>query len=335
MSNECALISIIIPVYNVEKYIAKCIQSLLDQTYKNFEAIIVDDGSPDNSIKIAKELVGNDSRFVFLEKENGGLSSARNFGLDRVTGDYIVFLDSDDYYEVEALERIIGYFKVNPTIDILLFGFNIVDESHNLLRKTSRNFLQYSKKDILLSEEIISYSVSDKAYRREVWNNIRFVDGIIYEDKQIMPLLLYNNKFGMLDASLYNYLQRAGSIMHSYDRVRSLNSIKYIYQTYYDFLVSEQIYEQYIDYYQKSYIKFCFFTQLHIILNYSKEYGVDCQYLYKQLDHKIITYSNINKYYGLFSKQGIIFGLFKLSPHLVRIIKLIHEKLFHFLKGKK
>ena len=85
------LVSIIIPVYKVEKYIEKCMQSLLDQTYDNFEALVVDDGSPDSSITLAKELVGNDSRFIFFEKENGGQGSARNLGLDHAKGEYIAF----------------------------------------------------------------------------------------------------------------------------------------------------------------------------------------------------------------------------------------------------
>ena len=89
--------SVIVPVYNVEKYIEKCIQSLLDQTYHKFEALIIDDGSVDRSIEIAKQLVKDDPRFLFFKKENGGLSSARNCGLDHATGDYIALLDSDHY----------------------------------------------------------------------------------------------------------------------------------------------------------------------------------------------------------------------------------------------
>src|SRR5690554_6473129 len=98
------LISVVVPVYKVEDHIEKCIRSLLSQTYTNFEALIVDDGSPDRSIEIAKRIVADDPRFVFFTQENKGLGPARNTALDNAKGAYIAFLDSDDYYEDDYLD---------------------------------------------------------------------------------------------------------------------------------------------------------------------------------------------------------------------------------------
>ena len=105
------LISIIVPIYNVEKYIHKCIESIINQTYKNLEIILVDDGSPDNCGNICEEYAKNDSRIKVIHKENNGLSSARNAGLEICKGDYIGFVDSDDYIELNMYEVLINALK--------------------------------------------------------------------------------------------------------------------------------------------------------------------------------------------------------------------------------
>ena len=104
-NDNTPVISVIIPVYKVENYIARCLQTILEQSYKKLEIIIVDDGSPDDSIQIAKKIVGDDPRVQFIYKENGGLSDARNYGLDVATGEFIVFVDSDDYVEPNYIKH--------------------------------------------------------------------------------------------------------------------------------------------------------------------------------------------------------------------------------------
>ena len=98
------LISIVVPIYNVENYLRMCLDSIQNQTYKNFECLLINDGSPDNSAEICREYVAKDSRFRYFEKENGGLSSARNYGIERAEGAFITFVDSDDWLEANALE---------------------------------------------------------------------------------------------------------------------------------------------------------------------------------------------------------------------------------------
>lgn len=326
--NISPIVSIIVPVYNVEKYITKCIQSLLGQTYTSFEAIIVDDGSVDNSIKIAKELVGNDPRFIFLEKKNGGLSSARNFGLEHVTGDYIAFLDSDDYLAVDCFEKVMGYFICDKELDVILFGYNWIDENHNMIGRFMPDLDQYlSKQDILLAEEYINYSVWSKIYRKEIWHNQSFVEGLLYEDKEIIPALLYKRKLHVIGEHLYFYLQRSGSIMNSYSRQKSVSSVLYIYDKYLEFLASEQLYEQYKYYYEKSYIKFCFYRQVSMLLSFSDSYVQDGKYLMKQLDSNMVTNKKIIRSFGICSKVTLSLLAFKASPILVKFLYVIQQKI--------
>ena len=126
------MFSIIVPVYNVEKYIKKCLESIKNQTYTNFEVIIVNDGSKDSSQIIIDEYVNSDNRFKSFIKKNGGLSSARNYGLKYVKGDYILFLDSDDYIDINLLENLS---KVDSSYDMIKFKTILVDEEEKIIKK--------------------------------------------------------------------------------------------------------------------------------------------------------------------------------------------------------
>lgn len=127
-------ISTIVPVYNSEKYLSKCIESLINQTYKNIEIIIVDDGSTDNSLNIIKKYAKNDSRIKYYHQENKGGNVALNFGLSKTTGDLIHFLDADDYIETNAYKIITKKFNKNPEIDSCFFGYREIDENGDLLK---------------------------------------------------------------------------------------------------------------------------------------------------------------------------------------------------------
>ncbi|WP_158076834.1 glycosyltransferase family 2 protein [Wohlfahrtiimonas populi] len=328
--------SIIIPVYKVEKYITKCIQSLLDQTHQNFEVLLVDDGSPDNSIEIARKLVGNDSRFIFLEKENGGQASARNLGLDHAKGECISFLDSDDYFENSFLEKIFAVFKAQPNIDIVICGYQQVEENGDVIKKFMPVLNpDHEREDVLFAYENIDYNVWNKVYRRSVWENQRFIEGIIYEDKEILPRLLYKKQLYLLEEYLCCYVRREGSTMNSYAREKSVSSVLFIYREYKRFLESHYIYEQHCDYYQKAYIRFCFFRQLYMISSFSANYVDDCAYLMNRLDNTLITNSYVKQYYGLFSKQFISLILFKISPRLFKVIYELQQSMMKVIKGSK
>lgn len=126
MENE--LISIIVPIYNVENYLRMCLDSIQNQTYQNFECLLINDGSPDNSAEICREYVAKDARFRYFEKENGGLSSARNLGIERSGGAYITFVDSDDWLENDALDQLYGALK-KENADISIGRYNSYDET--------------------------------------------------------------------------------------------------------------------------------------------------------------------------------------------------------------
>ena len=117
------LISIIVPVYNAEKTIKKCIDSILAQTYRNFELILINDGSRDSSLNILKEYENTDERIVVISQENSGVSVARNKGIDSARGDYIIFVDSDDYISENALEVLKGEIEKNSKLDMVISGF--------------------------------------------------------------------------------------------------------------------------------------------------------------------------------------------------------------------
>src|SRR5690554_7662212 len=152
MSNK-PIISIIVPVYRVEKYIAKCLLSIQQQTFKDFECIVVDDGSPDDSAEIGKKAVEGDERFIFVSKPNGGLASARNFGLDHAKGEYIAFVDSDDWVEPDFLE--LPYDAIlREDADVCMLGINYVDEegkSELLVNNLVRDY--YEKNDFLIDRK--------------------------------------------------------------------------------------------------------------------------------------------------------------------------------------
>lgn len=225
--------SIIIPVYNVEKYIEKCLESLKNLKYKNFEAIIVNDGSKQNEEKIIKKYL-KDERFIYIKKENGGISDARNVALDKATGDYLIFLDSDDYLEKDALNKLDNALK-NNKVDIVKYSLKSVDEKGKLLNKPRINpFDNLTKeqaiKKILLDEYIDPACMH--VCRLEFWkkHKFKFATGLIHEDFGLMiDVLDKAESIISLDYYGYNYVQREASIMSdiSYEKqIKKVNDFK-------------------------------------------------------------------------------------------------------------
>src|SRR5690554_1445498 len=168
------VISIIIPVYGVEKYIAKCINSIKVQTFKNFEAILINDGTKDNSVEVAEQAIAGDERFIILHKGNGGQGSARNLGLDNAHGDYIAFVDSDDWLEPNYLKAM--YDKItSEDADICICGVNVLSEEEEIVKRFNSNVEKYlSEKDFLNVFFYVSNWMCDKLYKKEVFDQMRF-----------------------------------------------------------------------------------------------------------------------------------------------------------------
>jgi glycosyltransferase involved in cell wall biosynthesis len=215
---EKPLISIIIPVYKVEKYLEKCIKSVLDQTYKNLQIILVDDGSPDNCGKICDNYVKIDNRIEVIHKENGGLSDARNVGLKKARGKYIGFVDSDDYVSNGMFENMYNTL-VNNNADVSICNFYTVIDNKNIIKNVDNGIEIYNKleilKEILLDKKIQSYAWN-KLYKRELFKDIEYPVGKKYEDIGTTFYILEKcNKIAVSGSPEYYYITRGDSIVNN------------------------------------------------------------------------------------------------------------------------
>lgn len=214
------MISIIVPVYNVEKYVGKCIESILHQTYADFELILVNDGSTDTSYEICCKYAEKDERIRLINKENGGLSSARNRGIDVCKGDFITFVDSDDYISKFMLSELYKYIIENSA-DISMCSFKRVEEFEEIKDiKVSGEIEILSSRNCferIYSSQVDEFTVAwGKLYKRKLFENIRYPEGKIHEDEFVTYKLFYAaNKIVYLNRKLYFYLIRSQSIMHS------------------------------------------------------------------------------------------------------------------------
>lgn len=231
--------SIVVPTYNVEKYIKKCLESITSQTYRNFEIIVVSDGSTDESINIATEVLNaTDLATQIICHENIGLGGARNTGIDAANGEYVWFIDSDDYIPSDALE-IIDKHLSNTFSDILVFDYQYVDEEENVL-SVERGYQTVGCFSLEEESKMIfaPNSACNKIFRLELFknSNIRFPEYVIYEDLYTVPkLYLLAKKIESINMPLYYYVQRQGSIMNdaSIEKVKgiipALNEVKEYY----------------------------------------------------------------------------------------------------------
>ena len=213
MENE--LISIVVPIYNVENYLRMCLDSIQNQTYQNFECLLINDGSPDNSADICREYVTKDARFRYFEKENGGLSSARNLGIERSGGTYITFVDSDNWLEHDALDRLYGALK-KENADISIGRYNSYDETRYV-------YMTYVTDPVDSLEVIEGKAIMDregveevrngnwtvavlKLFKRELLQDSPFPIGKIAEDTYwTWKVLLRASKIVYLNRCVYWY----------------------------------------------------------------------------------------------------------------------------------
>lgn len=220
-------ISIIIPVYNVEKYLSRCLDSVINQTFKDIEIICVNDGSTDCSLNILKQYAQKDNRITIIDRINGGLSAARNSGLCAVNSKYCYFVDSDDWIEHNTLEKLYNIIKTN-NVDVVVHSVNNVpdDESCTKIASDFQRFVDGLAKPngiyeipIEINRKILSVAWN-KLYKMDIINkyNCRFPEGIINEDELfIWTYMVHCNNYYYLNDKLYNYLRRSNSIMGTRD----------------------------------------------------------------------------------------------------------------------
>lgn len=222
-------VSIIVPVYKVEKYLKRCVDSILSQTYADFELILVDDGSPDNCPMMCDEYSRINKRIFVIHKENGGLSSARNAGLDIAKGKYVLFVDSDDYIKPNLLESCVNKIK-ETDYDAVRFGYDKIDVNFKLIKTRFPNKKMYhfetgEEKMRFLCDDLLTYSIPFTSwsclYKNEIIkkHHLRFVsERIIYsEDTFFSTLYTFNSSNCVaIDESLYVYQDNQNSLMGTY-----------------------------------------------------------------------------------------------------------------------
>lgn len=210
------LISVIIPIYKVEEYLEECITSIVNQTYSNLEIVLVDDGSPDNCPHMCDEWAGRDSRIKVIHKANGGLSDARNAGIGIASGEYIAFVDSDDFIKLDMLEKLHAAL-VKADADIAACGI-LTCEGKKQAAWGCRNTVGTPEQIYALLYNDTAYPVAawNKLYRRNCWETLRFPVGKTCEDAFTTYQLIHNaQRIVMIPEALYCYRIRSGSIMTS------------------------------------------------------------------------------------------------------------------------
>jgi len=226
-------ISVILPIYNVEKYICECIDSIVNQTYKNLEIILVDDGSPDSCPQICDEYAKKDNRIKVIHRENGGVSSARNRGIKEATGEYIAFVDPDDWLEVDMYEKLYKYISENSCEVVLCqyckngnknlkeqFKFNSEVITQRILSREEIKNVFLKNFIAIDSDEIVMGSICRGVYKSEI-----IKDKVLFDEEMkiaedlcfLLNILLNINNLFLTNEILYNYRENSESVLHTYN----------------------------------------------------------------------------------------------------------------------
>jgi len=233
---ENVLVSIIVPIYKVENYLEKCLESIITQTYKNLQIILIDDGSPDGCGKICDEYAIKDPRIIVIHQKNKGLSAARNVGFEKVQGKYIGFVDSDDYIAEDMYESLVDAIEKYNT-DISMCSYYKVE--NNIVAKAEYPEIKdrvYSKnealKELLLDHKIQNY-VWNKLYKRDLFANIKFPDGKEFEDiATIFYVFERINSIVKISQTKYFYVMRPESIVNDLTRKTINNYLEFNIKRY-------------------------------------------------------------------------------------------------------
>lgn len=313
-------ISIIIPVYNVEKYLRRCIDSIVNQTYRNIEIILVNDESPDKCGEICDGYAKIDSRIKVIHKENGGLSSARNAALDIISGEYIMFVDSDDWIKEDSLEQLKKY--IDADYDIINFKFSFVKENLKDIIETHSDIKDsYECELITYIEKLflgeLNFFICNKLYKKNLFDEVRFPKGRNYEDlATIYKLYFKAKKFIVTDYTLYYYWLGNSNSITSNSTVKNMTdyllSTKEIYEVNKNYLQINKRDFSNVDTWYKM-------MMIQLLINYTKS-------MYKDDDLKREILSELKSSKARISavyKQGktIKYALYK-SRLLIPIIKL-------------
>jgi len=209
------LVSIIIPVYNVQDYLVRCLDSVVNQTYNNIEILIINDGSTDNSKEIIQDYKEKYSNIIFYDQTNAGQASARNKGIKECSGEYILFVDSDDWIELNCVEECVQAL-ISSYSDLVIFDINTIKSNSIIKQVTGTN---------IFDSESVPWN---KMYKKELWEGHQFPEGVWYEDLGVVPVIVgLTSKKVKLNKSLYNYnFTRNGSQSHQINNDKNMDILK-------------------------------------------------------------------------------------------------------------
>lgn len=317
-------ISIIVPIYNVEKYLDKCIKSIVNQSFKNLEIILVDDGSPDNCPAICDEWTKKDYRIKVIHKENGGLSDARNAGLSVASGDYIAFVDSDDYIEPDMYAKLLNV-ALDNNCDIVSCNLRMVYENdiNSIANNDTGEVIYYSTEDTMSSliDDKIRQVVWNKLYKADVIKGILFDVGKYHEDEFWSYKAIGNaKKIATIDYTGYNYLQRSGSIMGNSYSLKRLDAVEA------KCLRQEFLNENFPELSQKGMINLIFTCIYHGQQSLKFLNKKDKKIALKKLNTFIKKHINKIKFNNLSNKQKVWFCITKVSFRSVCLIRNFFKK---------
>lgn len=320
-----AKVSIIVPIYNVERYINRCIDSIINQTYKNIEIILVDDESPDNCGKICDNYAKKNEKIKTYHKKNGGLSDARNYGLKFATGKYIAYVDSDDWIEPNMIEILVNNLEKSQA-DIAMCGTKVVNEDSIFYNKWYDEDKILNKNEgltALLENRIITSHAWNKIYKKEIIQKVPWPKGRLYEDIHIMhKIFKLCKKIAISKEYLYNYYQRDNSICNN---KILLNEFEYV----------DAFLERYVDMKDDSivYKKICY-TQMGIAISnffMRNSFSKDDKNKYKE---KLKEYLKMLKKVQLFSNKYLSMKEI-LTVIFVLIFKTYSNRIYLFFKNNK
>ena len=306
-------ISVVIPIYNVEKYLATCIESVLKQTYCNMEIILVDDGSTDLCGKICDKYAELDNRVRVIHKMNGGLSSARNAGIKIATGNYITFIDSDDYVSEVYMEQLI--YGMQEGIDIVVCDMSEEETklSHTLIERFQK-YLADEALGYVLREEVLNTSACAKLFRLSLFHNCEFPIGKIYEDYATIPKIIMKAQ-NVLHYHNILYFYRANP--------ESITSVQFNERRMQYFVVSDMI-EEFISRNNPQLINLVVMRKTRYAISFYKQIkssgysNFDTeQYLRKIIRENIISYIYKTKYSFLSKMYGLVVVI---CPALAKLI---------------
>ncbi len=312
-------VSVIVPVYNVEKYLSKCLDSLVNQTLQEIEILLVNDGSLDNSEKIIEKYLKEYQNIKYLKKENGGISSARNYGLKYATGEYIGFVDGDDYVTYDMYEKMYEKAK-SSDFDMVACDLNYVYPNRNMIVSSG---IKEDTKDINKVYLNNYPSVCNKLFKKSVIENMKFKVGVRFEDVEFIYRILSRIKsVGVIHESFTQYVQREGSFMHTvtphiFDYIDNMNTVI-------DYYKKNKIFEEYKDVLEYVYVRYLYATFVRSSLVFPKS-----EYL-KAVDMAI---KNVNDNFPHYRRNSYFYRSMK-GIYLIMFNKLV-AKILYLLKGKK